>query len=78
MATFFDTDELRAFLKRIETYAAFWDAKEPTFSDAVEKAFWDERIRQGADPTVVLDALKAGEVWAFVREKEKREDHRLH
>lgn len=78
MATFSDTDELRAFLRRIKTYEEFWDAKEPEFHDAEEKAVWDQLLKDGFDPDSVLSALKAGEVWAFVREREERQDHRLH
>jgi hypothetical protein len=78
MATFSDTDELRAFLRRIKTYEQFWDAKEPAFYDVEQKAFWDEQIAQGNDPDSILRALKAGEVWEFVREREERQDHRLH
>ena len=78
MATFSDTDKLRAFLRRIKTYDQFWDAKEPAFRDAQEKAVWDQLLKDGLDPDSVLRALKAGEVWAFVREREEREDHRLH
>ena len=78
MATFSDTDELRTFLRRIKTYEEFWDAKEPAFYDVQEKTVWDQLLKDGFDPDSVLRALKAGEVWAFVREREEREDHRLH
>lgn len=78
MATFTDTNELRAYLRRITTYEAFWEAKEPSFFDPLEKAFWDEHIRLYGDPDGVLRTLKRGEIRAFAREQEERQDHRLH
>jgi len=78
MTIFTDTDELRVFLRRIKTYEEFWDAKEPAFFDADERAFWDRQIASGNDADSILRALKAGEIWAFVREREERQDERLH
>tara|TARA_R110002072_G_scaffold148598_1_gene296098 strand:- start:9108 stop:9398 length:291 start_codon:yes stop_codon:yes gene_type:complete len=78
MATFTDTDELRVFLRRIKTYEQFWDAKEPAFFDAEKKAHWDQLIADGHDPGSILRALKTGEVWAFVREREERRESRVH
>ena len=78
MATFTDTDELRAYLATITTYEDFWDAKEPAFHDVAVKTAWDALIAQGWSSSVALDALKAGEVWAFVREQDVRRADRLH
>jgi hypothetical protein len=68
-----DTDELRAFLKTIATYDEWWSRKEPDFSDADEKAFWDAWIvRFSDDPQLVLEVLKQAEVRRFVREQTSR------
>ena len=78
MKLFDDSDDLRSFLRTIETYDQFWERKEPDLHDAAMKAAFDEMIRDGHDPQSLLRCLKNEVVRDFCAESEARLPDRVH